>query len=91
MKFWPEKGRRGFLVWRYLLRRDDAQQAPWSKEGIKRIKALGLKLEVQRKFALPLDLPISLGNLLKLFGLVTNKLISHLWLVTSLPNKVLSS
>ncbi|XP_022087295.1 E3 ubiquitin-protein ligase UHRF1-like [Acanthaster planci] len=45
VKFWPEKGRSGFLVWRYLLRRDDPQPMPWSKEGIKRIKELALKME----------------------------------------------
>jgi SAD/SRA domain len=28
VKYWPEKGRSGFLVWRYLLRRDDPSLAP---------------------------------------------------------------
>lgn len=37
VKYWPEKGRAGFLVWRYLLRRDDEAPAPWTKEGKKRI------------------------------------------------------
>ena len=23
VKYWPEKGKSGFIVWRYLLRRDD--------------------------------------------------------------------
>ena len=37
VKYWPEKGQAGFLVWRYLLRRDDEAPAPWTKEGKKRI------------------------------------------------------
>jgi hypothetical protein len=28
VKYWPEKGQSGFLVWRYLLRRDDPSLAP---------------------------------------------------------------
>lgn len=31
--FWPEKGKAGFIVWRYRLRRDDPEPAPWSKDG----------------------------------------------------------
>ena len=45
-KYWPEKGQSGFIVWRYLLKRDDPQPAPWSKEGKKKIKMLGLEMEV---------------------------------------------
>ncbi|OCT97355.1 hypothetical protein XELAEV_180095804mg, partial [Xenopus laevis] len=45
VKYWPEKGKSGFLVWRYLLRRDDYEPAPWSKEGKERIKKLGLTMQ----------------------------------------------
>jgi len=45
IKYWPEKGKSGFTVWRYLLRRDDATPAPWSKEGKKLVKDLGLKIQ----------------------------------------------
>uniref|UniRef100_A0AAV2KWP5 E3 ubiquitin-protein ligase UHRF n=1 Tax=Knipowitschia caucasica TaxID=637954 RepID=A0AAV2KWP5_KNICA len=45
VKYWPEKGKSGFLVWRYLLRRDDSESAPWSKDGKERIKKLGLILQ----------------------------------------------
>merc|ERR1712012_781440 len=34
-------GQAGFLVWRYLLRRDDEAPAPWTKEGKKRIEEGG--------------------------------------------------
>ncbi|XP_002740994.1 E3 ubiquitin-protein ligase UHRF1-like [Saccoglossus kowalevskii] len=44
VKYWPETGKSGFLVWRYLLRRDDANPAPWTAAGKKKIKELGLKL-----------------------------------------------
>ena len=37
VKYWPEKGKSGFRVWRYLLRRDDPAPAPWTKQGKKRI------------------------------------------------------
>ncbi|XP_062985345.1 E3 ubiquitin-protein ligase UHRF2 isoform X1 [Elgaria multicarinata webbii] len=45
VKYWPEIGKCGFLVWRYLLRRDDAEPAPWTSEGIERSKKLGLSLQ----------------------------------------------
>merc|ERR1719431_5218 len=35
VKYWPEKGKSGFRVWRYLIRRDDPTPAPWTKEGKK--------------------------------------------------------
>ncbi|CAL1538353.1 unnamed protein product [Lymnaea stagnalis] len=45
VKYWPEKGKSGFLVWRYLLRRDDPTAAPWTKAGKKRIEELGLEMQ----------------------------------------------
>ncbi|NXX96066.1 UHRF1 ligase, partial [Centropus bengalensis] len=45
VKYWPEKGKSGFLVWRYLLRRDDEEPAPWTKEGKDRMKKLGLAMQ----------------------------------------------
>ncbi|OCT97842.1 E3 ubiquitin-protein ligase UHRF2 [Xenopus laevis] len=45
VKYWPEIGKCGFLVWRYLLRRDDAEPAPWTPEGMERSKNLGLTLQ----------------------------------------------
>jgi E3 ubiquitin-protein ligase UHRF1 len=47
VKYYPEKGKSGFIVWRYLLRRDDDSPAPWTPEGKKFIKLHGLdKAEV---------------------------------------------
>ena len=43
VKYWPEKGQSGFLVWRYLLRRDDPAPAPWTAAGRKRILELGIQ------------------------------------------------
>ncbi|CAG5131053.1 unnamed protein product [Candidula unifasciata] len=45
VKYWPEKGKSNFLVWRYLLRRDDPVPAPWTKEGKKRTSDLGLTMQ----------------------------------------------
>ncbi|KAA0719663.1 E3 ubiquitin-protein ligase UHRF2 [Triplophysa tibetana] len=45
VKYWPEIGKCGFLVWRYLLRRDDVEPAAWTPEGIDRSKKLGLKVQ----------------------------------------------
>lgn len=45
VKYWPEIGKCGFLVWRYLLRRDDLEPAPWTPEGMERIKKLGLSVQ----------------------------------------------
>ncbi len=41
VKYWPETGKAGFRVWRYLLRRDDPSPAPWTEEGKKLIEANG--------------------------------------------------
>ncbi|XP_062868668.1 E3 ubiquitin-protein ligase UHRF1 isoform X1 [Trichomycterus rosablanca] len=45
VKYWPEKGKSGFLVWRYLLKRNDDEPAPWTKDGKERIKKLGLTMQ----------------------------------------------
>ncbi|KAL0965860.1 hypothetical protein UPYG_G00286710 [Umbra pygmaea] len=45
VKYWPEIGKCGFLVWRYLLRRDDLEPAPWTPEGMERIQKLGLTVQ----------------------------------------------
>uniref|UniRef100_A0A4W3HPB6 RING-type E3 ubiquitin transferase n=1 Tax=Callorhinchus milii TaxID=7868 RepID=A0A4W3HPB6_CALMI len=45
VKYWPEIGKSGFLVWRYLLRRDDVEPSPWTPEGKDRTKKLGLKIQ----------------------------------------------
>ncbi|XP_069674627.1 E3 ubiquitin-protein ligase UHRF1-like [Periplaneta americana] len=42
VKYYPEKGKSGFVVWRYLLRRDDESPAPWTPEGKKLIELHGL-------------------------------------------------
>uniref|UniRef100_A0A667XGV9 E3 ubiquitin-protein ligase UHRF n=1 Tax=Myripristis murdjan TaxID=586833 RepID=A0A667XGV9_9TELE len=47
VKYWPEKGKSGFLVWRYLLKRDDDEPAPWTRDGKERIKKLGLTMQVE--------------------------------------------
>lgn len=33
IKYYPEKGKSGFIVWRYKLRRDDPTPAPWEEGG----------------------------------------------------------
>jgi len=44
VKYWSQTGDSGFLVWRYLLRRDDPSPPPWTVEGKNRIKRLGLTI-----------------------------------------------
>jgi len=46
VKYWPESGKSGFIVWRYMLCRDDPSPAPWTKAGKRRIEELGLTLQV---------------------------------------------
>lgn len=46
VKYWPEKGKSGFLVWRYLLKRNDDEPAPWTRDGKERVKKLGLTMQV---------------------------------------------
>uniref|UniRef100_A0A3B3BB23 E3 ubiquitin-protein ligase UHRF n=1 Tax=Oryzias melastigma TaxID=30732 RepID=A0A3B3BB23_ORYME len=50
VKYWPEIGKCGYLVWRYLLRRDDLEPAPWTPEGLERIQKLGLVVQVRIVF-----------------------------------------
>lgn len=45
VKYWPEKGQSGFIVWRYRLRRDDQYPAPWTAAGKKTIRDLGLQIQ----------------------------------------------
>ncbi|KAI8147579.1 PUA-like domain-containing protein [Fennellomyces sp. T-0311] len=44
VKFWQEKGKSGFKVWRYLMRRDDPEPAPWTAEGKELMKKRGLRM-----------------------------------------------
>lgn len=44
VRYYPDTGKSGFRVWRYVLRRDDPSSAPWTKEGKAKIASLGLKL-----------------------------------------------
>ena len=44
VKYWPEKGKKGFIVWRYLFRRDDPSPAPWTEEGKARMEEQGISL-----------------------------------------------
>ncbi|XP_067086192.1 E3 ubiquitin-protein ligase UHRF1 [Osmerus mordax] len=45
VKYWPEKGKSGFLVWRYMLKRNDDEPAPWTRDGKERVKKLGLTMQ----------------------------------------------
>ena len=42
VRYWPQKGASGFIVWRYEMRRDDPTPSPWSKEGKKRMEEMGM-------------------------------------------------
>lgn len=46
MKYFPSKGKSGFIVWRFQLQRDDPIPAPWTKVGKERIAMLGLEMQV---------------------------------------------
>ncbi|XP_028404851.1 E3 ubiquitin-protein ligase UHRF1-like [Dendronephthya gigantea] len=45
VEYWSEKGQSGYLVRRYLLRRDDEEPAPWTPEGKARSEELGLTMQ----------------------------------------------
>ncbi|XP_066998169.2 E3 ubiquitin-protein ligase UHRF1 [Anabrus simplex] len=44
VKYYPQKGKSGYVVWRYVLRRDDPTPAPWTEEGKKHMESLGLTM-----------------------------------------------
>ncbi|XP_015791215.2 E3 ubiquitin-protein ligase UHRF1-like, partial [Tetranychus urticae] len=44
VKYWPERKDNGLLIWRFLLRRDDTAPSPWTKEGKRQSRKLGLSL-----------------------------------------------
>jgi len=48
VKYWPEKGKSGFVVWRYLFRRDDPEPAPWTAAGKRQSKKLGITMQVKQ-------------------------------------------
>ncbi|KAF0704134.1 E3 ubiquitin-protein ligase UHRF1-like, partial [Aphis craccivora] len=43
-KYYPETGKSGFIIWRFVLKRDDPAPAPWTAKGKKRIAQLGLEI-----------------------------------------------
>uniref|UniRef100_A0A2K6LCE9 RING-type E3 ubiquitin transferase n=1 Tax=Rhinopithecus bieti TaxID=61621 RepID=A0A2K6LCE9_RHIBE len=46
VKYWPEiSSSHGFLIWHYLLRRDDVEPAPCTSEGIEWLRRLCLHLQ----------------------------------------------
>lgn len=45
VKYWPHRNKEDLLVWKYLLRRDDTAPAPWTSEGKKMTKKLGLAMQ----------------------------------------------
>ncbi|XP_025997050.1 E3 ubiquitin-protein ligase UHRF1 [Solenopsis invicta] len=58
VKYYPDKSTHGFVMWKYVLRRDDPSPAPWTPEGKEKIAFLGLKmlypdgyLETMEKFS----------------------------------------
>lgn len=50
VSYWQETGKSGFMIYRYHLRRDDIEPAPWTEEGKQRIKELGIKFVEGTKF-----------------------------------------
>lgn len=44
VKYYPDTNTYGYLMWKYVLRRDDPNPAPWTKKGKERIAFLGLKM-----------------------------------------------
>ncbi|KAI7869587.1 PUA-like domain-containing protein [Spinellus fusiger] len=47
VKYWPDTGKSGHRVWRFLFRRDDPEPAPWTNAGKKIIEKHGLRTIVQ--------------------------------------------
>lgn len=44
VRYWPEKGKDGFVTYKYQFRRDDPAPAPWTEEGKARVEELGLRM-----------------------------------------------
>ncbi|KAK7590700.1 hypothetical protein V9T40_002313 [Parthenolecanium corni] len=49
VKYYPKHGANGLLVWRFLLRRDDPEPAPWTEEGERIIEEKFLRMIVPRE------------------------------------------
>uniref|UniRef100_A0A2S2PRQ6 RING-type E3 ubiquitin transferase n=1 Tax=Schizaphis graminum TaxID=13262 RepID=A0A2S2PRQ6_SCHGA len=56
VKYYPETGISGFIVWRYVLKRDDPTPAPWTAKGKKRIVELGLEIIYPDNYIPPTEL-----------------------------------
>ncbi|KAI9139384.1 hypothetical protein BKA69DRAFT_1085969 [Paraphysoderma sedebokerense] len=44
VKYYPEKGQDGYILWRYVFRRDDDEPAPWTEEGKKYVQLNGMTM-----------------------------------------------
>ncbi|KAI9012629.1 PUA-like domain-containing protein [Phycomyces nitens] len=47
VKYWPDTGKSGHRVWRYLFRRDDTEPAPWTEAGKRIVDQHGVRLIAQ--------------------------------------------
>lgn len=46
VKYFPAIGQTGLVVWKYLMRRDDPEPAPWTEEGKRIIEEKDLRVIV---------------------------------------------
>ncbi|KAL1132206.1 hypothetical protein AAG570_010163 [Ranatra chinensis] len=68
VKYYPQKGKSGFIVWRYVLRRDDPSPAPWTSAGKKRIESLGLEMQYPEGYLAAMEKKENDGSIGNFFG-----------------------
>ncbi|RPB18695.1 hypothetical protein L211DRAFT_853874 [Terfezia boudieri ATCC MYA-4762] len=44
LRYWPEKGKDGFVTYKYQFRTDDPAPAPWTEEAEARVEELSLRM-----------------------------------------------
>ncbi|KAF9286106.1 E3 ubiquitin-protein ligase uhrf1 [Linnemannia elongata] len=55
VKYWPEKGKAGFRIWRYLMRRDDPEPVPWVTQGLTPSPSIEKNAATEEPLACPDD------------------------------------
>lgn len=58
VKYFPTVGKVGFIVWKFLMRRDDPVPAPWTEEGKKLIDEKNLNTIIVSSFGFCVFFPL---------------------------------
>ncbi|KAG9071309.1 E3 ubiquitin-protein ligase uhrf1 [Linnemannia hyalina] len=91
VKYWPEKGKAGFTVWRYLMRRDDLEPAPWETQDLIIAPSIDVSAATEEPSACPddeeaiVETILAIGNASRTVNLTPAEY-RHLYPLNNVPN-----